>query len=262
MTSGLALSRAVAVCAGLSRRVAFGAVVSGRVSVNGHIIRSPAVKLSEEDCVTLDGEVLGPPPDAADARLWKYHKPRGLVTTHKDPQGRPTVFGSLPGSMPRVVSAGRLDAESEGLLMLTTFSPLARLLELPSSGFVRSYRALLATGKRSVTKAMLEELSAGLKFPDGFALRPVIARVEPRGTAATGQQWVGVDLTEGKNREVRRIWEHFGFATLALIRTEYGPFALGELRPGEIEEVPSSIVQDILKRTKGDARGDASDSGS
>lgn len=253
---GLSLSKIVARAGAVSNRIAFGAVKSGRVTVNGEECRMPARRVlagtEGPDVVELDGVVLTSPIDAVDggARMWRYHKPRGLLTTHDDPEGRPTVFEALPAWLPRVISAGRLDGESEGLLMLTTSGSLARELELPSSGFVRVYEALVATGKREVTRAMVEELLRGLRLGDGTQLRPITAQPLDGAavtSAGSGRVWVRMELTEGKNREVRRIWSHFGFPTLRLARTSYGPFELGDLEAGELEEVSSDDVALLLR---------------
>jgi 23S rRNA pseudouridine2605 synthase len=246
------LSRAVAATGAISRRVAFGAVVSGRVSVNGRIVRSPVQPVSPEtDVISLDGKVLARASDSAPPRIWRYHKPRGVIVSHADPEQRPSVFESLPDAMPRVISVGRLDIESEGLLLLTTHGHVARTLEHPSSAFVRVYRTLLATGARAVNETMTQELAHGLTLTDGTRFRGCRCSVE--GSSTKGKQWVRMELTEGKNREVRRIWSHYGFSTLALVRTAYGPFALDELPPGQLEEVSERSVARALAQVSGSA---------
>ena len=232
---GQSLSRVVAAAGSLSRRRAERAVLDGRVAVSGHVCRKPALRIHEQE-VLLDGEELKPVEESAPARLWRYHKPRGLVVTHHDPQGRPTVFEQLSStSLPRLISVGRLDAESEGLLLLTTVGSLARKLELPSSGVAREYDCLVQTGQRDIDSTHIDELAAGLTLGDGTALRSI--SVQPSDLRPNGRRWVRMVLAEGKNREIRRVWAHYGFATLRLVRVSYGPFALGGLLPGEVEEV-------------------------
>ena len=248
---GKSLSKLVASSGALSRRLAEQAVIGGRVAVDGTVCRKPAtrIELSEQE-VTLDGTALGPPIEQVDSaiRLWRYHKPRGLVTTHSDPAGRPTVFGSLPSSLPRVISVGRLDAESEGLLLLTTLGSLARSLELPSSAIKRAYHCLVQTGQREIGAPILDELRSGLTLADGTWLRPMQADPVPDSSERRGRRWVRMVLTEGKNREIRRVWEHYGFATLALVRVGYGPFELGSLPPGQVEEVCASEVRALRRK--------------
>jgi len=185
--------------------------------------------------------------------MWRYDKPRGLVTTHNDPLGRQTVFGTLPTTLPRVISVGRLDAESEGLLLLTMHGSLARSLELPSSGLERVYHCKIDTGQREVSASMLDELRSGLTLADGTRLRPMLAEDADGphgGQRSRGRPWMRMLLTEGKNRKIRRVWEHFGFAKLSLVRTAYGPFALGSLSPGQLEEVCAEEVSALQARSR------------
>ncbi len=254
---GKSLSRVVASSSALSRRLAENAVLSGRVFVDGTVCRSPAMRVQRDSQhITLDGIEVGPPIDETEdgVRMWRYYKPRGLVTTHYDPYGRPTVFGQLPATMPRVISVGRLDAQSEGLLLLTTLGSLARALELPSSSVERSYECLIQTGERGVSATMLAELGAGLTLADGTKLRPM--HVEPADTmtggahAFSGQRWMRMTLFEGKNREIRRVWDHFGFSTLSLIRVSFGPFQLGDLSPGGFEEVGKKDVEALRRKAR------------
>eukprot|EP00965_Chrysotila_dentata_P182126 6013926-Pleurochrysis_carterae.AAC.3 len=193
-------------------------------------------------------------------RLWRYYKPAGLLTTHKDPEGRPTVFDSLPPSLPRVVSVGRLDMQTEGLLLLTDSGQFARMLELPDAKIERLYEVQLVTGSRGIDQQMLHEIEAGIVFADGTRLRKIDVRVVSQGER---RATLTMRLREGKKREVRRIWEeHFGFRVRKLQRRAYGPFQIGLLDPGELKEVPPEEVRKMqaiarinLYRTKGDAQG-------
>jgi len=221
-----------------SRRAAEALVREGRVTVNGETLTSPAVNVGEDDVIAVDGEALKrdiPP------RLWRYHKPAGLLTTHKDPQGRRTVFESLPAGLPRVISVGRLDMNSEGLLLLTNDGDLARLLEHPSTGWTRRYR-VRAFGKAD--QAALDALKKGVTV-EGVKYGPVEARVE-RETAS--HAWLSVAIKEGKNREVRNVMRSVGLTVNRLIRTAYGPFQLGSLPEGEAHEVPRRVLKDQLPR--------------
>jgi 23S rRNA pseudouridine2605 synthase len=228
-----ALARA-GVC---SRRDAERLIAEGRVSVNGEILTTPAFKVTPKDDVRVDGKRIAA---AAPARLWRYHKPPGLVTTHRDPQGRPTVFDRLPDTMPRVISVGRLDLNSEGLLLLTNDGALARRLELPSTGLVRRYR-VRAFGR--TTQAALDELAHGTVI-DGVRYGPISAQLD---RPAGANVWLTISLAEGKNREVRRVLEALGLRVNRLIRVAYGPFELGALAPGAVEEAPRKMVRDLTE---------------
>jgi 23S rRNA pseudouridine2605 synthase len=192
--------------------------------------------ISKLDGITVDGRPL---PRLPETRLWRYHKPSGLISTHRDPTGRPTVFDCLPKELGRVVSVGRLDLSSEGLLLLTTSGKLARHLELPSTGWTRRYR-VRAFG--SVNAAKLAELKRGVTV-GGVRYGPIVARVDRQKQSNV---WLTVSLTEGKNREVRRVLEHLGLTVNRLIRIGFGPFQLGNLAPGEIVEVPRRVLRDQL----------------
>ncbi|MBL6852133.1 MAG: rRNA pseudouridine synthase [Alphaproteobacteria bacterium] len=219
-----------------SRRDAEKMILEGRVSVNGEVLTSPALNVTQDDVIAVDGKPIAA---KEQTRLWRYHKPSGLVTTHKDPLGRPTVFINLPKHLPRVVSVGRLDFNSEGLLLLTNDGELARRLELPASGWTRTYRARLF-GK--VSQADLEKLATGITI-DGVKYGPIIADLErAKGMYA----WVSVKLTEGKNREVKRVMERLGFKVARLIRVQYGPFHLGHLPEGGVEEIPAKLWREQL----------------
>jgi 23S rRNA pseudouridine2605 synthase len=219
-----------------SRRDSEALIAEGRVSVNGKVIESPALDVGPNDVVLVDGEPL---PARERTRLWFYHKPRGLVTTNHDPEGRPTVFDALPEDLPRVLSVGRLDINTEGLLLLTNDGGLARMLELPETGWLRRYR-VRAFGQ--VNQAQLDTLRGGVTI-DGVQYGPVIAQFEREQGSNT---WLTVDLREGKNREVKTVLEHLGLQVNRLIRVSFGPFQLGDLPEGEAEEVRSKVLKDQL----------------
>ena len=214
-----------------SRRDAEKLIAEGRVALNGETVTAQGTRVREDQVVAVDGRPLSEPERT---RLWRYHKPEGLVTTHRDPEGRPTVFRALPASLPRVVSVGRLDINSEGLLLLTNDGAIARKMELPAAGWVRTYRVRLF-GK--VSQKDLEELAQGVTIA-GVKYGPVIADLErSKGMYA----WARVELKEGKNREVKRLMEHLGLKVARLIRTGFGPFHLGQLAPGTVEEIPAKL---------------------
>ena len=213
-----------------SRREVERLIAAGRVSVNGEPLTTPAFKVAASDRVTLDGR---PVKAAEPTRLFRYHKPPGLVTTHRDPQGRPTVFEALPRQLPRLISVGRLDLNSEGLLLLTNDGELARRLELPSSGLVRRYRAR-ARGR--LDPARLARLKEGITVA-GVRYGPIEASLEPGHEEGGANQWIAISLAEGKNREVRKVLEALGVTVNRLIRIAYGPYQLGPLARGEVQEV-------------------------
>lgn len=223
-----------------SRRDAERLIADGRVKLNGKRLDTPAVKVTEADEIRVDGKPIAA---AAPTRLWRYHKPSGLVTTHRDPQDRPTVFERLPENLPRVVSVGRLDLTSEGLLLLTNDGELARRLELPSNGWVRRYRAR-AFGQ--ITQEALDELKEGVTV-EGVRYGGIVAKLERQQGA---NAWITLSLAEGKNREVRRVLEALGLRVNRLIRIAYGPFQLGLLKPGVVEEIPPRVVKDQLGAKK------------
>jgi len=218
-----------------SRRDAERLIAEGRVKLNGNRLDTPAVKVTAQDKVSVDDRPIGA---AEPTRLWRYHKPPGLVTTHRDPAGRPTVFEQLPDKLPRVISVGRLDLNSEGLLLLTNDGALARRLELPSNGWLRRYRAR-AFGH--VEQRELDALKDGITV-DGMRYGPIEAKLE----RAAANAWITLSLTEGKNREVRRVLEALGLKVNRLIRIDYGPFQLGTLEPGAVEEIPRKILNQRL----------------
>jgi 23S rRNA pseudouridine2605 synthase len=223
-----------------SRRDVERLIAAGRVALNGRVLTTPAVKVEPGDIVTVDGE---PVAEAEPARLFRYHKPVGLVTTHSDPKGRPTVFQALPEGLPRLISVGRLDLNSEGLLLLTNDGGLARALEQPSTGVIRRYRAR-AFGRTS--QARLDKLKDGITV-EGVHYGAIEARLDKAKEGAAGANlWITVTLAEGKNREVRRVLEALGLKVNRLIRLSYGPFALGTLEPGDVEEVGPRVIREQL----------------
>ena len=217
-----------------SRRDAERWIVGGRVSVNGQTLNSPAFTVGPDDKIVVDGKPL---PASEATRLFLYHKPPGLVTTARDEKGRPTVFDNLPPHLPRVVSVGRLDLNSEGLLLLTNDGGLARYLELPANAWKRRYR-VRAHG--TVSAAKLAKLAQGITV-DGVNYGPIHAEMERAQTGAN--VWLIVTLNEGKNREIRKVMAHLGLQVNRLIRTCYGPFDLGDLTPGGVREVKPEIVK-------------------
>ena len=236
--TGERVAKALARAGVASRRDVEKLIAAGRVALNGAALTTPAVRVEPGDILTVDGAVVS---DAEPARLFRYHKPVGLVTTHKDPQGRPTVFDALPASLPRLISVGRLDLNSEGLLLLTNDGGRARALEQPTGGLVRRYRAR-ARGR--TTQARLDTLMAGVTVDD-VRYGPIEATLDKAKEGPQGANlWITVALSEGKNREVRRVLESLGLKVNRLIRLAYGPLALGTLLPGEIEEVGPRVLRE------------------
>jgi 23S rRNA pseudouridine2605 synthase len=219
-----------------SRRDAEKLLAEGRVRINNAVVSHPATFVSDGDLVVVNGVLVDAPQRT---RLWRYHKPVGLVTTHRDPEGRPTVFQKLPAALPRVVSVGRLDLNSEGLLLLTNDGGLARQLELPSNGWARRYR-VRAFG--AVEPATLAALSKGLTI-DGIKYGPIEAGLDSR---KGDNCWMTISLREGRNREIRRVLAHLGFQVSRLIRVAYGPFQLGNLPTHGVEEVPGKVLREQL----------------
>lgn len=221
-----------------SRRESEKLILDGKVKVNGKTISSPALNLSRDDVVEVDGKLLSPPEKT---RIWMYHKPVGLISTSKDEKNRPTIFDKLPNEMPRVLSIGRLDLNSEGLLLLTNDGELKRRLELPSTGWLRSYRVRV---KGRLNENMLEPLRQGISV-DGTQFKPMQVSFD-RQTGANA--WLSIGLREGKNREIRKALSLLGLSVNRLIRISFGDFELGKLKKGEIEEVRSSIVKTLFKK--------------
>jgi len=234
-----------------SRRDAERLIGEGRVTLNGKTLRTAAINVTSKDTVRIDGRPL---PQKEEVRLWRYHKPAGLVVSHRDPQGRPTVFEKLREQLPRVVSIGRLDINTEGLLLLTNDGELERRLELPATGWIRRYR-VRAYGK--VDDEALARLAKGVEI-DGVRY----GAIEARADRAQGDNcWLTFAIREGKNREVKKVCEHLGLRVNRLIRISFGPFALGELPRGGIEEVPPKVIKEqlggLLKGKDADRRGKA-----
>jgi 23S rRNA pseudouridine2605 synthase len=234
--SGERIAKVIARAGLASRRQAEALITAGRVSVNGATISSPALNVTTRDRVVVDGQPL---PRAARTRLFRYHKPRGLVTTHADPEGRPTIFRALPKRLPRVISVGRLDINSEGLLLLTNDGGLARALELPATGWLRSYR-VRALGR--VTQEALDGLKRGITVA-GIHYGPIEATLDREQGANV---WLTLGLREGKNREVRKVLEQLGLQVNRLIRVAYGPFELGDLGDGDVQEVETEDLRKTL----------------
>ena len=234
--SGERIAKLLARAGLCSRRDAEEWVMQGRVAVNGRVLTSPALDVTDRDVVTVDGKPL---PERERTRLFLYHKPRGLMTTHDDPEGRPTVFDNLPGHLPRLISIGRLDFNTEGLLLLTNDGGLARALELPETGWLRRYR-VRAHG--TVTQAQLDALKNGVEV-EGVKYGAIDAQLEHDQGANV---WIVFAIREGKNREVRNVLGHLGLEVNRLIRVSYGPFQLAELGEGEVEEVKTRVLREQL----------------
>lgn len=233
---GERIAKALARAGLASRRDAEEMVTQGRVTVNGRVINSPALDITRNDVVLVDGKPL---PERERTRLFLYHKPRGLMTTHDDPEGRPTVFDNLPEGLPRLISIGRLDFNTEGLLLLTNDGGLARTLELPDTGWLRRYR-VRAHG--DVTQAQLDQLKEGIEV-EGVKYGPIEATLERDQGANV---WLVFAIREGKNREVRNVCAHLGLEVNRLIRVSYGPFQLGEVPEGQVEEIRARVLREQL----------------
>ncbi|PIE16368.1 MAG: pseudouridine synthase [Rhodobacterales bacterium] len=219
-----------------SRREAERMISAGRVSVNGKTIDSPALNVTPADKIVVDGKVLSAPDQT---RLWLYYKPIGLITTERDDKGRETVFDALPDDLPRVMSVGRLDINSEGLLLLTNDGEVKRRLELPSTGWLRRYRVRVNGRPRD---ELFDPLRKGIVV-EGEKFQPMEVTLDRQQGA---NAWLTVALREGKNREIRRAMEQLGLAVNRLIRISYGPFRLNDLKPGAVEEVKARVVRDQL----------------
>ena len=233
---GERVAKVVARAGVCSRREAERYIEQGRIAVNGRVLTSPACVVTPDDVITVDSKPL---PVRERTRVWRYYKPAGLITSHKDPQGRPTVFDSLPDAMPRVISVGRLDLNSEGLLLLTNDGELARRIELPSTGWIRRYRVRI---HGDMTPDIMEKLARGVTV-EGVRYAGVQVAVDKKQGTNT---WLTVALKEGKNREIRRLMESFGLKVTRLIRVSYGPFQLGALPKGGIDEINGKILKEQI----------------
>jgi 23S rRNA pseudouridine2605 synthase len=234
------VAKALARAGVASRREVERLIAEGKVAVNGLPLTTPAVNIGPSDVLTVDGK---PVAAAEPTRVFRHHKPAGLVTSHNDPRGRPTVFAALPPGLPRLISIGRLDLNSEGLLLLTNDGELARALELPSGGWQRRYRAR-AYGR--IDQARLDTLKDGIAV-EGVRYGPIDAKLDKAKEGPTGANlWLTLTLAEGKNREVRRVLEALGLTVNRLIRLAYGPFALGTLEIGAVEEVGPRVIREQL----------------
>jgi 23S rRNA pseudouridine2605 synthase len=243
--AGERLAKVMARAGLCSRRQAEAMIEAGRVSVNGRKATSPALNVTGEDNIQVDGAALQAPERT---RLFRYYKPRGLLTTRRDPQGRPTLFDQLPPELPRLISVGRLDLNSEGLLLLTNDGALARRLELPATAWIRRYRVRV---HGDVQSHALAALAKGIEI-DGQRYGQVLATLDRK---QGGNCWITMSLSEGKNREIRKVCAHFGWPVSRLIRVAFGPFQLGHLEKGAIEEVPGKVLREQLgERPVGGAR--------
>ncbi|MEM1102846.1 MAG: pseudouridine synthase [Pseudomonadota bacterium] len=233
---GERIAKALARAGVCSRRAAERLIAEGRVSVDGEVLTSPAFKVGPGAKIRVDEELVRA---AAPTKLYRFHKPEGLVTTHEDPEGRPTVFGALPPALGRLISVGRLDIATEGLLLLTNNGALARQLELPSTGWARRYK-VRAYGR--IAQSELDGLAEGVEI-DGVRYGSAKAVLERQ---QGGNAWIILTISEGKNREVRRLLEHLGLRVNRLIRLSYGPFQLGSIKRGAVDEVPAKTLREQL----------------
>lgn len=236
---GERLAKVIARAGICSRRAAEELILQGRIQVNGETITTPATTVTAQDVVMVDDQKLT---HGVETKIWLYHKPKGLVTTHKDPQGRPTVFSRLPATLPRVISVGRLDLTTEGLLLLTNDGELARHLEKPQTGWIRRYRVRVFGRMDIRTQKQLADLEQGITL-DGITYGGIQVVLESQ----TGHNsWLVVSLKEGKNREIRKVMEACGLQVNRLIRVAYGPFQLGSLLVGEVKQVNGKVLKEQL----------------
>jgi 23S rRNA pseudouridine2605 synthase len=219
-----------------SRRESERLIQAGRVALNGGLVTHPATLVGTDDVLAVDGK---PITDLERSALWRYHKTAGLVTTARDPQGRPTVFAALPKTLPRLISVGRLDINTEGLLLLTNDGGLARYLEHPAQEISRTYRT---RAHGAPDEAAIAKLARGLTI-ESVRYRPVQVTIDRRQGSNC---WLTMTLHEGKNREIKKLLEHVGLRVTRLIRTAYGPFQLGRLAPGAVEEVPLRMLLNLV----------------
>jgi 23S rRNA pseudouridine2605 synthase len=219
-----------------SRRDSERLISAGRVTLNGVVVVHPATMVNGADSLAIDGKDIAA---TQQTKLWRYHKPAGLVTTARDPEGRPTVFSKMPKTLPRVISVGRLDINTEGLLLLTNDGELARYLEHPAQAISRTYR-IRAHG--TMTDAALAALNRGLTI-EGITYRPAKTTIDRRQASNT---WLTMTLSEGKNREIKRLLEPIGLRVTRLIRVSYGPFELGMLEPNGVDEIPDRLLKKLI----------------
>jgi 23S rRNA pseudouridine2605 synthase len=237
---GERIAKRIAASGHCSRREAERLIEARRVKLNGDLVTTPATLVTEKDDIHIDDIALNVPP--ATPRLWLYHKPAGMLTTHDDPKGRPTVFANLPDDLPRVISVGRLDYNTEGLLLLTTSGELSRALELPKNAFARTYRVRIY-GQMDEDK--IQALQEGVYF-EGMHYKPAEIKVEP--LKDNRNQWIRITLSEGKNREVRKLCAFAGLEVSRLIRIAYGPFTLGQLPPEDVKEMTGPKLIELLEK--------------
>ncbi len=233
---GERIAKVIARAGVCSRRDAERLIGEGKVTLDGRRLTSPAVNVTADSVIKVNGKPL---PAAEKTRLWRYHKPRGVLTAARDPEGRPTIYDQLPKDLPRVQPVGRLDMNSEGLLLLTNDGELKRRLELPATAWIRRYRVRV---HGSIDPAALERLAQGTTI-EGIRYGPIEARLERRTGA---NAWLLMALKEGKNREVRRVCENLGLTVNRLIRISYGPFQLGQMKPRDVIELPAKVLADQL----------------
>lgn len=237
-TKGERIAKHLARAGVASRREAERLILAGRVSVNGKVLSSPALNVNPTDIIKVDGKLVG---SAEETRLWRYHKTAGTLTTNYDPKGRPTIFDKLPENLPRVVTVGRLDYNTEGLLLLTNDGELARHLELPKNAWLRHYRVRVYG---HVDEKKLKDLENGVTI-EGVHYEPIKVIVETDKKEGTNT-WLSISIREGKNREVRKVMEFCGLTVTRLLRTSFGPFQLAKLQRGSIEEVPRRALKEAL----------------
>lgn len=223
-----------------SRREAETLINDGRVKLNGEVLQSPACVVNNQDRIEVDDVPL---PAAEPTRLWRYYKPRGLVVTTHDEKNRQTIFDTLPDDLPRVITVGRLDMDSEGLLLLTNDGSLARHLELPSTGWIRKYRVRV---RGRIDDSKLTKLADGVTV-DGIHYGSILARLDSQ---MSSNAWLTVAIREGKNREIRHIMEYLGYAVSRLLRLSYGPFSLGNLEQGDVREIKPTVLAEQLGLTR------------
>jgi 23S rRNA pseudouridine2605 synthase len=221
-----------------SRREIERMIAEGRVKVDGKKLTSPALNVTDKNVILVDGKPVGA---AEEPRVWRYHKSAGTITTNKDPKGRPTIFEKLPPELPRVVTIGRLDFNTEGLLLLTNDGGLARHLELPQNAWLRHYRVRV---HGAINERKLKALENGVTV-DGVHYEPIKVEIETQKQEGSNQ-WLMVSLREGKNREIRKVMEHLGLQVTRLIRVAFGPFQLGKLPRGNVEEIPRRVLRESL----------------